>query len=250
VHAVPDRATSAQRRLLLTAAGPTMRSVLHELALPTFQAYAARWGYAVRAVDLPRDGAGADQGAQQAKWAKLDLLRHALDDHDLVLWLDADVLVLRTDEDVADHLLPGDLQALCLEQVPSEHRVNPNTGVWLLRRDGGRDFLDVVRRIGPRPGPWADQGAVLAALGWDLGDERHHWARPGHGSPYLTRTSWLPTSWNQPFVHGRTSSDCFNSSAESYLDRPTVPAPRAVHFMGLTPRARHRHMRNAIRLAG
>ena len=227
-----------------------MRPVLHDLALPTFRAFGSHWGYTVQAVDLPRDGAAADQDAQRAKWAKLGLLRSALDDYDLVLWVDADVLVLRTDEDVADHLLPGDLQALCMEQVPSEHRLNPNTGVWLVRREGGRDFLDLVLRTGPRPGPWADQGAVLAALGWDLGDELHHWARPGLGSPYLTRTSWLPTSWNQPFVQGRTSSDCFNSTADSYIDRPTVAAPHAVHFMGLTPHARYRHMQAALRLAG
>jgi hypothetical protein len=165
-----------------------------------------------------------------------------------VLWLGADVLVLRTDEDIADHLHPGDFQALALEQVPSEHRVNPNTGVWLLSGPDGQDFLDEVNRLGPQPGPWSDQGAVLAALGWDLGNERHHGARPGAGTPFLLRTSWLPTSWNQPFIVGRAATDCFNSSAASYLDRPTVAAPRALHFMGLTPEARLRHMSRYARM--
>ncbi|HEX7189565.1 MAG TPA: hypothetical protein VF423_15200 [Actinomycetes bacterium] len=232
----------AGRRLILTAAGPTMHAVLHDLSLPSFQRYAQRWGYAVRAVDLPSDGSGADAAAQTAKWAKVRLLREALAGHEMVLWLDADVLLLRDDEDVADHLLPGDFQALALEQVPAEHRVNPNTGVWLLRGPSAVDFLDQVERLGPQPGPWADQGAVLAALGWDRGDESYAWARPGRGSPYLTRTSWLPPGWNQPYVDGRATEDCFNSSAVSYADRPTVDAPHALHFMGLTPQARHRHM--------
>ncbi len=219
-----------------------MHAVLHDLSLPSFQRYAQRWGYAVRAVDLPSDGSGADAGAQTAKWAKVRLLREALADHEMVLWLDADVLLLRDDEDVADHLLPGDFQALALEQVPAEHRVNPNTGVWLLRGSGALDFLDQVERLGPQPGPWADQGAVLAALGWDRGDESYAWARPGRGSPYQTRTSWLPPGWNQPYVDGRAAEDCFNSSAVSYADRPTIAAPHALHFMGLTPQARYRHM--------
>jgi hypothetical protein len=223
---------------------------MHELALPSFDAFARSWGYQVRAVDLPGDGHGADPGAQAAKWAKVQLLREALQDADLVLWLDADVLVLRTDEDVASHLRPGDCQALALEQVPAEHRVNPNTGVWLLRGPEARELLDEVDRLGPQPGPWSDQGAVLAALGWDLGDERHHGARPGPGSRFLSRTSWLPTGWNQPFVAGRAATDCFNSSAASYLSRPVVPAPHAVHFMGLTPEARFRHMSGHVELVG
>ena len=152
----------------VTAAGPNMQPALHDLALPTFHRWADRWGWTVLAHDLPSDGAGADDGAQSAKWVKLRLLRQALERHPLALWLDADVLLLRDDEDLTAHLHPEHFQALVLEHVPAEHRVNPNTGVWLLRScSEALDFLDAVERAGPQPGPWADQGAVLAALGWD-----------------------------------------------------------------------------------
>jgi hypothetical protein len=40
--------------------------------------FARRWGYAVVAEELPTDGASADPAAQQAKWAKLRLLREAI----------------------------------------------------------------------------------------------------------------------------------------------------------------------------
>ena len=233
--------------VVVTAAGPTMRAVLHDLALPTFEAWAARWGWTVAAHDLPVDGAAADDGAQRAKWAKLRLLRSALRHHPLALWIDADVLLVRTDEDISAHLHPDHFQALALEHVPSEHRVNPNTGVWLLRScPDSFAFLDAVEQAGPQPGPWADQGAVLAALGWNRGDERYHWARPGPGSPFLAGTSWLPTGWNQPWVTGRAAEDCFNSDAGSYADRPTVAAPHAVHFMGMTPAARYAAMAAVI----
>lgn len=163
-----------------------------------------------------------------------------------MLWLDADVLLVRDDEDVIGHLHPGHFQGLVLEQVPAEHRVNPNTGVWLLRGPGAADFLDSVDRLGPQPGPWSDQGAVLAALGWDRGDGRYHWARPGRGSIYLQGTSWLPTGWNQPWIGPREEAESFNSGAESYAGRPTVARPHAVHFMGLTPAARLRLMTQTV----
>jgi hypothetical protein len=239
-----------ERRLIVTAAGPLMRPVLDECALPSFRRYAARWGYDVHAERLPADGTAADAAAQQAKWAKITLLRDALQTYDLVLWLDADILVLRDDEDVAVHLHPRAFQALVLEQVPSEHRLNPNTGVWVLRAVPATAFLDAVLAAGPQPGPWADQGAVLLALGWDRGDERYHWARPGLGSDFLAGTSWLPPGWNQPYVAGRTAAESYNSDAASYADRPTVPRPHALHFMGMTPSARLRHMRAVAAAVG
>jgi hypothetical protein len=233
-----------RRRVIVTAAGPRMWPVLDECALPSFRRYGERWGFDVHAERLPADGTAADAGAQRAKWAKIALLREALQSYDLVLWLDADVLVLRDDEDVTVHLHPGAFQALVLEQVPSEHRVNPNTGVWLLRAGpAATAFLDAVHTAGPQPGPWADQGAVLLALGWDRGDERYHWARPGRGSTFLAGTSWLPPGWNQPYVGERSATDSYNSEPASYTDRPTVPRPYALHFMGMTPDARLRHMR-------
>lgn len=231
------------RGAIVTAAGPTMRAALHDLALPTFEQYARERGWVVLAEDLGSDGVGADPAAQQAKWAKTRLLRSALRSHAFALWLDADVLLLRTDDDVSRHLHPRAFQALVLEQVPAEHRVNPNTGVWLLRSCAQAfAFLDAVEAAGQQPGPWADQGAVLAALGWDRGDERYRWARPGRGNAFLEGTSWLPPGWNAPFLGARRDDEAFNSSADSYADRPRVEAPHALHFMGMTPAARYRHM--------
>ncbi len=228
--------------LLVTAAGPRMRAVLHDLALPTFGRFAGRWGYDVQAVDVPDDGDGAD-AAQRAKWAKIGLLRGALSRYRLAVWLDADVLIVRDDEDIAAHLHPDHFQALAIEQVPHEHRVNPNTGVWVMRScPAAFQFLDAVQAAGQQPGPWADQGAVLAALGWNRGDTEYWWARPGPGSRYLAGTSWLPPGWNQPYLGGRVPENLFNSSAASYRGRPIVPEPQAVHFMGMTRDARYRHM--------
>jgi hypothetical protein len=224
-----------------------MHAVLHDLSLPSFERFASRWHYDIRVESLALDGAAADDGAQAAKWTKINLLRAALDDYPLAVWIDADVLLRRHDEDVAEHLRPDHFQGLVLEQVPYEHRVNPNTGVWLMRSGPtARAFLDAVESAGPQPGPWADQGAVLVALGWDRGDERYHWAKPGVGNAFMEGTSWLPVSWNQPYLGDRENS-WYNSSSASYEGRPAVADPHALHFMGMTPAARYRAMADAVR---
>jgi len=235
--------------VLVTAAGPQMRDVLHDLALPSFVDYAEGWNYDVHVETLAHDGAGADTGAQRAKWTKIHLLRDALEHYPLALWVDADVLLRRKDEDIACHLHPDHFQALALEHVPYEQRVNPNTGVWLMRSGPAAfAFLDAVEALGPQPGPWADQGAVLVALGWDRGDERYHGAQPGAGNAFLAATSWLPVGWNQPYLGGREESNVYNSSAASYQGRPVVSDPHALHFMGMTPSARYRHMAETVGL--
>ena len=251
VHSCDQVDARRPSRALVTAAGPRMRDVLHDLALPSMTRYAEMWGWQVLVADLDADGSGADVAAQQAKWAKVRLIREALQMHDLVLWLDADVLVLRDDEDIARHLHPAHFQAMALEHVPAEHRVNPNTGVWLLRScPEAFGFLDAVEAVGPQPGPWSDQGAVLVTLGWERGDERYHWAGPGPGSTFLSGTSWLPPGWNQPYLDRREDGECFNSSASSYSDRPRVRDPHVLHFMGMSPLARYRAMAAVAGLPG
>ena len=233
--------------VIVTAAGPGMRALLHDLALPTFERYAEAWNWHLRAHDLIADGRGGDPGAVQAKWAKLTLIREALGEYPFVLWLDADILLLRQDDDVRDHLHPRSFQGLVLEQVPAEHRINPNTGVWLLRScPQAFAFLDTVERHGLQPGPWADQGAVLAALDWDRGDARYLWARPGPGNGYTAATSWLPPSWNQPYLGLRPETDLYNGTASSYDGRPAVPHPHALHFMGMLPAGRYQHMTRVL----
>lgn len=215
---------SLPRGAIVTAAGPTMRAVLRDQSLPSFRDYARKWGWSVCAHDLATDG--TDLPAQQAKWAKIELLRTALQCFPTVLWLDADVLITRNDDDVTRHLRDDSFQALALEQVPAQHRVNPCTGVWLLRScPESLAFLDVVQEAGQQPGPWADQGAVLTAMGWDRGDHDYRWAKPGTGSPFTAGTSWLPPSWNHAYDPGAA--------------RMTSAAPHAVHFTGMSAQARY-----------
>ena len=236
---------TGSRGVLVSAAGPQMRDILHDLALPSFRRFASQWGYRLHVVDLAVDVVGADAAAQQAKWMKVGLLRAALTKFPLALWLDADVLLVRHDEDIAQHLHPDHFQALALEHVPHEHRVNPNTGVWLMRScPAALAFLDAVEAAGPPPGPWADQGAVLAALGWHRGDGGYCWARPGPGNQFTAGTSWLPVAWNQPYLGDRLDEELFNGCAASYRDpahshRPTCRALHGHDTSGALPAHGH-----------
>lgn len=197
-------------------------------SLPTFQRYGEAQGYDVVAEQIEQDSdQWHSENGRSARWAKLGIIRRALKNSDVTAWFDADMVICRDDEDISDYLRAGSFQALTIEQVPSERRVNPNTGVWVMRHCAEAfDFLDAVEEAGPQPGPWMDQGAVLKILGWERGDENYHGARPGLGNEYLRNTSWLPVGWNQPFVDRPDGEEVWST-------RPIERSPRAVHFQGM-----------------
>jgi hypothetical protein len=65
---------------------------------------------------------------------------------------------------------------------------------------------------------------------------------PGSRQPVPRRHELATPGWNQPYLGGRSDENVFTSSARSYADRPVVSHPHALHFMGMSPAARYRHM--------
>lgn len=172
---------------------------------PTFRRYAEIFGYDLLINRQITDGKEYEsQETQSARWAKIDCIKSALSTHDVVVWMDADVMITKFDRDIIEDFPETCFHALALELF--SYRFNPQTGVWILRRDDmTTDFLAQVEaksRIPElRDHIWADQAGVSAALGWEVVDKRvsatgRSEARPVHFSPYLARTGWLSPEWN------------------------------------------------------
>ncbi|MDP4000423.1 MAG: hypothetical protein Q8Q11_03270 [bacterium] len=163
---------------------------------PTFERFAERHGYEVVIDRRKRDNApDSPAKRRRARWRKIQLLEKALQQFGTVVWFDADVMITKFDRDILADIAGDCFQGLVLEVFP--HRYNPNTGVWVLRQD--RDsfrFLAKVRKLGQLNHGFADQGSVMKALGWELGNYKHHGAKISYPSQFLIRTSWLPPEWN------------------------------------------------------
>lgn len=232
---------SKAEKVLITAAGPNMVPVLERFSLPAFQRFAEQQGYDVHAEVLPEDSLARKDGkAKDARWQKIPLIRKFLGEYGTAAWFDADVVIRRYTDDIARHLGSNAFQGLVLHHVPAEDRINPNTGVWVFNNSPEAfDFLDTVEEIGMPDGRWADQGAVMRALGWECGDERYHGARiPKDGSRFMAGTTWLPTDWNEPYCgEGRPNP-------EAYVGRPQAVDPHAIHFMAMTIEDRMKYMGN------
>lgn len=173
------------RKALATIGSGPMEPVLDQ-ALPTFADFARRHSYDVVSWRTDEHARG-----RPPSWGKVRLLRGLLDRYDIVLWIDADAIILDGSTDPADLLGPDHYQALvCLHQLGQEF---PTCGVWLLRSTAkAKAFLDAV---------WAkeeyihdrywEQAAALDLLGYSI--------RPAN---LIAPTEWtdgtllLDESWN------------------------------------------------------
>jgi hypothetical protein len=205
-------------KALATIGSGPMRRVL-AVSLPTFRRFAERHGYHL----VVGDG---DSFGRPAAWAKVPLLKDLLERFELVLWLDADAVVVDGTGDIAAALPATAYQGLVRHVSSRTGRELPNTGVWLLRsgeRSGA--FLDAVWDSGGFIyHKWWENAAVLHLLGYSVDD-------PGwrvRDSGWLTGTCWLPGEWNRVTWQGRQA--------------PT----RIRHYAGVPNRERILYMRGDL----
>jgi hypothetical protein len=178
------------KKVLTTFAFGSQASLL-EVSLPTMRRYADTHGYKLfvppQPVDFTRPWA----------WYKIPHIMTLAGFYDVVLWLDADVAVLRHDRDIADDAASP--INMVVHHTPDG--AVPSTGVMVVR--GGDLFHDVAELLARayslngfwRSTGWWEQAGVIAALG---------------GDPDATPTStppgplWgeMPYEWN-PHCHDR-----------------------------------------------
>lgn len=187
-------------------AGP--QESLLRLARRTIEPYAERHGYELSLHTQVMDS------SRPAPWSKIRILRELVERYELVVWLDADLVIVDARVDIASELEEGRFLYLV------EHRHSdwsmPNTGVMMLR--GGAEaarFLDetwsLERYVDHR---WWENAAVCELLGYELDPPR-----PTRSTPLLEQTKLISPRWN------------------SIVDAHVRNA-RIRHFPGYAPRTR------------
>jgi hypothetical protein len=214
----------------LCSIGSGPHEELLAISRPTFAAYAERHGYELVT-------STESDPSRPPAWAKVPMVRDALASYDLVLWIDADAVIVDGRDDIAAEL-EGDR---FLGLVRHGEQQIPNTGVMLWRAGApATELLDRMwraRRLIHHP--WWENAALVAALGYDLPSALEPgWRRrlrrkerpfgPARPSPFTAGVQFLPREWNSV-----------------YLD--TADRPRIVHCLGVPVEQRVRDMRAALR---
>jgi glycosyl transferase family (putative galactosyltransferase) len=158
----------------------------------TFRRYALKHGYEYV------QGSGAMAEDRPVAWAKIPLLLHLLEAFELVVWIDADAVILDDSVDIASELAPDAWQAMVAHHWGDE--VSPNTGVWVLRR-GSRssEFLRAVwQSVEFVDAVFWENAAVMHLLGFTYRTPRR---LINPASEWLDGTQWLSEEWNRLTAH-------------------------------------------------
>jgi hypothetical protein len=164
--------------------GPQKR--LLALASRSFRRYARAHGY-----ELALRTEAFDRSRPPA-WSKVLLLRELAAEHELLLWLDADLVIVDCSLDIASELEPG--RFLYLVEHRTREGVVPNSGVMLLR--GGPETVEFLDEVYAQEDlidhRWWENAAISRLLGYELDPPRR-----GAPTPLLTeRTKLISARWN------------------------------------------------------
>jgi galactosyl transferase GMA12/MNN10 family len=186
------RAVVIRKALVTIGVGPL--AVCLEVALPSFECYAARHGYEL----IVGDGSTADD--RPAAWAKIPLLQEVLRRFDFALWIDADALIVDPSQEISDDLRRWNFQGLVRHSTVG---TVPNTGVWALRSGSTsqRFLADVWEQRQFINHPWWENAAAMIVLGYGIGKPNDTGyamgpVTPVRNSRYRMRTGWLDKRWN------------------------------------------------------
>lgn len=164
--------------------GPQER--LLRISTRSMHRYAERHGYGLRVCRSVLDE------SRPAPWSKVVLLRELAAEHEIVVWLDADLVVVDTEPDIAEELREG--RFLYMVEHETGAGLMPNSGVMLLR--GGEQtvaFLDEVYAqedlVNHR---WWENAAICRLLGYTLDP-----VGPGTPTELCTQhTRFIDPRWN------------------------------------------------------
>lgn len=102
-------------------------------------------------------------------WNKVVLVRRLLAEYDLVVWIDADAVLVDLSKDIADELQP-DKWLYMVEHHFLHEGSHLNAGVFMVRagRTADRFFREVAALTPFRHHRWWEQAAILYLLGYDF----------------------------------------------------------------------------------
>ena len=170
--------------------------------LPIMAAYAERHGMQFACANLA--------GERPPSWMKVRAMHQMLADHECVVWIDADVVILDPSRNIAHEIKPGHVQALV------EHKTEcgpvPNCGVWVATRDL-LPWLEQAWNAGQDiHHPWWEQASIMRLMGYrvELANDGSPFSLLDTPSTLHERTTWLSPTWNHhPRDASRVESPAF-----------------------------------------
>lgn len=211
------------KKVLVTFGDGPLAEAL-EISRPLMERYARRHGYgfvdATSRLASARERFSGSFNTRPSSWQKIPVCAGQFDycGANVVLWIDADVVIVRGDVDIATQANPCRWMSMVVQRTPDGSV--PSCGVMVLRSFCGHFPEDIWNAAGPdgnglvRSGCWWEQAAVIKALGGDPDPT------PIVTPPESDLWGELPYEWNPHPMDARgIPEDCRFFHATACTDR-------------------------------
>ena len=177
---------------VLTSFGFGNQTNLLTVSCPTFFKYSQKHNYDIF---IPNENFFSEKTKERHySWWKIELISKLFEKYDRILWIDADVVICRFEEDIMNDLSDDSHVGMVV------HKTNigyvPNCGVWVLDKKCMDWFTDLWNYDNlPRSDGFWEQDAMLYKLGFNTGTNN------------IIMPSTFPIPWSQlnylwnPHVH-------------------------------------------------
>jgi len=204
------RPRARRRRVICTAATGEHTGLL-EIALPPLREYARRYRYDL--VTVPHDTAFG----RPASWGRIPIIYRLLDSHELVVWIDADAIIVDLARNIADELRTGKDLYLVEHHSQASGERTANAGVMMLRSGAwAKALLEAAwARIDLIDHPWWENAAIMQLLGYrtEVGS-----AGPEHHTEWRERTQLIDLAWNSTPYYVASPTPVINHYGSIALD--------------------------------
>jgi hypothetical protein len=209
--------------ILLTGwCGPEFQKIAYH-TLPLMERYAKKHGMDFQCVNLHAEDA-------PPSWVKVPRIMAKLNaGHELVAWLDADVVIFDSSKSILDDVPPTAWQAVVEHET--ECGLVPNCGVWVT----SAEMLTTLREVWWARDqylthPWWEQAAVMARMGYSL-SLTSGWPSASRGTPteVFERTAFLPAKWNHHPSDRRSDPKAAFIHVTQYANRAAACKEYASH---------------------
>ncbi|NBO99223.1 MAG: hypothetical protein EBU90_03725 [Proteobacteria bacterium] len=208
------------KKVLVSFAENTHTSLL-EISIASLYKYSCKYNY-----DLIIPSKNIIQSIAQSydidinrptSWLKIPILLDLISKYDVVLWIDADIVINKFDIDIISELHNKDFtQAFVVHHTPEGYI--PNCGVWILNKNSKNLLLDIWNQVEYIEHCWWEQKANMSLMNWNQKIEQQD-----NLSDYGKTSIELPYEWNMHKCDSRydlnSEVNCRFLHATTYIDR-------------------------------
>lgn len=154
---------------VITSFGFGNHERLLALSIPTLYLYAQNHNYDLFTPN--QSFFSAETRNLPPAWWKIDLISYLFSIYDQVLWIDADVIICRFEEDISKYIDIKDDFGVVVHETPDGQV--PNSGVWFLNKSSMK-WLQQLKNFNSfrRSNSWWEQAALLHMLGMNPDSEK------------------------------------------------------------------------------